>query len=154
MSLSVFKTIFEIYIMINSLSMIKKTIQYFTQNPRKLSLIDAFGALTTAMLLWFVIKNVGIDLSVSIIKSLSAFAFLIALYSFASFMFIRTNWRSYILSIATINISYCVVTLTTLLFQSKMRLTGYCYFIIEIVFITVLVNIQLQVAKELKKMEA
>lgn len=94
-------------------------IKRFSQHPKQLLIADSEGALVTFSVLLLIIQFGG---SKIIINSLSLTALLIFLYSSVCYLTLKTiHWRI-TLSIALVNLFYCLFTFTLMIYQhSELR---------------------------------
>ena len=125
----------------------------FSLNPSTLFLVDGAGALITAVLLFFVLKqyHVNIDLPQNIIKFLAAIASAYSVYSFICFLFTRKQWPRFITIIAFANFLYCLLTAAVLVvYHSTITILGVIYFVVEILIIAGLATFELKMARPKK----
>jgi hypothetical protein len=89
---------------------------------------------------------------VSVLTQLSMIAACFCIYSALCFLFLKRNWAPFIQIIGIANLLYCVLTMGVVLIHFQ-RLTalGIAYFLGEIVIVSVLIYIELNVAGELRK---
>lgn len=109
-------------------------IELKTIPPKRIFLIDAVGALTSAFLLAIVLVyfQTYIGLTISNLYLLAGLAALFFIYSFSSFLWAKDNWRFWMRGIALINLSYCILTLILcFLHYPEMKPLGWIYFIGE-----------------------
>lgn len=129
--------------------MILNLINTFKNNPRKLFLIDGFGAVISAVSLGVILVKLEtfFGMPPKQLYILSGAAFIFAMYSFFCYFRFPMNWRPFLKVIAISNLIYCSVTigLVVYLFQTLTTL-GLIYFILELVIIIFLVRIELKVA--------
>ena len=121
--------------------------------PKKLFLIDAIGALVSSTVIGlgaFYLKDIlGMPQ-----KVLSLLAFIPILYFFYSLAYYfkaskNENLGNQLKTIAFANLSYCVLTLTLLLFYfSELTALELTYFILEIIVLIILSKVELQTAKK------
>jgi hypothetical protein len=126
-----------------------KYLRYMPIHPKRLFLLDAGGALLTALLLFFVVARLQrvFGMPKNIVYILSAIALVYAVYSFASYLFIKKNWKPFLLVIATANSLYCLATAILLVvYYQQLTSLGFIYFIAEIIIILGLVIIEIRVA--------
>ena len=133
---------------------VSKIIKLLSSEPKKLFLIDSLGALTTAFLLFVVLRNFNeyFGMPERILTYLSAFAVCFCIYSTTCFFFIKENWTPFIKGIGIANLLYCILTIG-LIISNEPQLTtiGIAYFLGEIFIICGLVYIELNVATEINK---
>jgi len=131
-----------------------KIIKQLSSNPQKLFLIDSIGALTTATLLFVVLRNFNeyFGMPEKILTYLSVIAVCFFIYSTACFFVIKANWTPLIKGISIANLLYCILTISLLVFYHQQLTTlGIAYFLGEIAIICGLVYIELNVAIEINK---
>jgi hypothetical protein len=107
-------------------------------DPRQLFLVDAVGAVVTAVLLAAVVAQLeqAFGMPSGVVYVLSAIAAGFAVYSFTCHLTRPGNWRRFLRIIAIANLSYCVLTLI-LIFVYRFEVTalGVAYFVGEIVIV-------------------
>ena len=133
---------------------VSKIIKQLSSEPKKMFLIDSIGALTTAFLLFVVLRifNEYFGMPERILTYLSVIAVFFCIYSTTCFFVIKTNWTTFIKGISIANLLYCVLTIGLVIFYNPQLTTiGTAYFIGEIAIIIGLVCIELNVATEIKK---
>lgn len=127
----------------------RKTIVYFSSNPRALFLLDGLGAALTTFALFFVSRHYydSFGMPATILTYLSVIGLMYCAYSMSCYFFLKDHWTIYIRIIGISNIFYCILTLT-LLYSHYNSLTriGLTYFLAEILIILLLVNLELSVA--------
>lgn len=131
----------------------KKALNYFRKSPKKLFLLDAFGALVTATLLYFVLKpfheTFGIPTNILFYLSLSGLV--LCVYSLSCFFFLKSNWKPFLRVIAIGNLLYCLATSAILiLFFNQLTVLGLLYFLIEICIILFVVILEIKTANYFK----
>ncbi|MEP3388548.1 MAG: hypothetical protein ABJO02_10195 [Reichenbachiella sp.] len=111
-------------------------------NPKKVFLLDACGAVVSAVLLGLVLTALEplIGMPTLILQKLAITACFFAAYSFFCFWRLPENWRPFLKVIAMANFCYCLYTifLVISLYQVLTPL-GIAYFIGELIVIFVLV---------------
>jgi hypothetical protein len=116
--------------------------------PRRLFLIDAFGAVVSAVATGLVLprfeREVGVPASV--LRSLALPALGFAAYSFVSAGLGR---RGLLLGIALANSAYAVVTIGVLIaFRESLSWIGAGYFLGELAILGVLIRAELRLARD------
>ncbi len=122
-----------------------KLYSILAKHPKKLFLLDSFGALATILFLsgiliplesWF-------GMPAHILFYLSILAVVYGMYSISCAYLIKQSWVPFIRVIITGNILYCLLT-TALVFHFYPQLTilGIFYFVLEIAVIISLVIIE------------
>lgn len=133
---------------------VSKIIKQLSLNPQKLFLIDSIGALTTASLLFVVLRNFNeyFGMPEKILTCLSVIAVGFCIYSTTCFFTNKANWTPLIKGISIANLLYCVLTIVLVIFYApQLTTTGVAYFLGEIVIILGLVYIELNVATQINK---
>ena len=133
---------------------VRKTINRLAKKPERLFLIDSFGAILTAFLLFVVLRNFHeyFGMPQSILTCLAGIALIFCIYSATCYLLLKDNWSPYIKVISTANLLYCVLTIVLIvIYYPVLTILGLGYFIAEIVVICGLVFIELKVAKTLEK---
>jgi hypothetical protein len=134
-------------------SFIGKITPPLCRNPKILFLIDAIGALTSAVLLFFVLRHFNeiIGLPQSTLSVLSAFAAVFFLYSATCAIWLKAHFFPFLYLIATANLLYVVLTLSLLgLYWSEVTHLGLIYFFGEIALISGLAFLEITVASLLQ----
>lgn len=128
---------------------ISEIIKYFSGKPKILFLIDGFGALLTASLLFFVLRNFNeyFGMPKKILTYLSAIAACFFIYSICFYLFIKGFRTISIRAIGIANLMYCLLTLGLVIsYYSRLTVPGITYFILEIMLVFGLVYIEFKVA--------
>ncbi len=122
-------------------------IQYTTQHPKQLFLLDGIGALVTAICLGFLLVKFEslFGMPKQVLYYLAAVACIFACYSlFCSFR-LPQNWKPFLKIIAIANLIYCLTTaILVFQFQQELTMLGKLYFMGEIAIILFLVSIELK----------
>lgn len=125
----------------------KESFQKFIEKPKNIFLIDGFGALFTAFLLFFVLRtfNTFFGLSKITLEYLSILALAFSVYSFSCFLLITNNWKAYLKIICIANILYCLLTFGIVLYCYKgISVFGIAYFLGEIIVICGIVFLEIR----------
>jgi hypothetical protein len=120
-----------------------------TLNPRQLFLLDALGALLTAVLLGLVLTNLEtiFGMPPEVLYNLSFVALGFFIYSLTCFLLKIKNWQPFLRFIAILNLLYCCLTAVLVIqLNSKLTVLGILYFVIEIIIVVVLAIIELKYA--------
>ena len=128
----------------------RDSIQQFIAKPKKVFLIDGFGALLTALLLFFVLRtfNTFFGLSKSTFEYLSLLALVFSVYSFCCFFLIASIWKPYLRIICIANILYCLLTLGIVFYYYRsISVFGIAYFLGEITVIFMIVFLEISIIK-------
>ena len=115
----------------------------------QLFLIDAVGALVSAIMLGLVLPDLDeyIGLPVTILRFLAVPAFIFFLYSTSCYFFSKKNKATLLQVIAIANLLYCLVTVALLLYHlDQLLLLGWIYFIGEIAIVLTLAVIEWKAA--------
>ena len=132
--------------------LIGKIIPPLSRNPKILFLIDAIGALTSAVLLFFLWRQVNeiLGLPKSTLTILSVFAGVFFLYSAICTIWIKAHFSPFLYLIATANLLYLFLTLVLIGFWREMTSLGLIYFLGEIGLISGLAFLEIKVASLLQ----
>ena len=133
--------------------LIGKIIPPLSRNPKILFLIDAIGALTSAVLLFFLWRqfNEILGLPKSTLTILSVFAGVFFLYSAICTIWIKAHFSPFLYLIATANLLYLLLTLVLIgLNWSEVTSLGLIYFLGEIGLISGLAFLEIKVASLLQ----
>jgi hypothetical protein len=124
-------------------------VAWFRLRPRKLFLLDAAGALLTCLMVGLVLPALDswFRMPGHILQLLAALAGILFLYSFGCFLFIRKRFKTFLVPIASMNSLYCIYTGWKVVeLHSQIGWYDRLYFIGEIVIVSYLVWVELQVA--------
>lgn len=119
-------------------------------DPRKLFLLDAIGALITSLILYLIIRQHALLFGVlpSASLKLSIIALVLSAYSFGCHFIVKKNHSRFLNTLATANIPYLITTLVLLTqFYERITNLGVLYFAIEAVIIVMLAMVEFRVAK-------
>lgn len=134
--------------------LIKRSISYLTEHPRKLFLVDSMGALLTTAQLFFVLRpfHLYFGMDEGMLTQLSVFTTCFFIYSMVCFLFLKRRWAPFIKAIAIANLFYCILTMCILVMYFKeLTLIGVTYIFIEAMVICTLVYVEFKTAVNLKK---
>lgn len=118
-------------------------------HPKKLFLLDGFGALLTAFFLGVLLANFEevFGMPPNVLYRLSLLACVFAVYSLCCSFFAVGKWHLLLRIIVVANLLYCCLTIGCMLaFSERLTLLGIVYFVQELIVIGVLVAIELNVA--------
>lgn len=117
---------------------------------QKIFLLDAVGAFVSIIFLSFLYSfDEFFGMPKSVIKIFLGIATAFFLYSTTTYLIKPINWRFYLRIIATLNISYCIVTFYHILQNlDTLTLYGHTYFIVEILVIMILSTYELKNARK------
>ncbi len=129
-------------------------IKKFLFNPKRVFLIDGFGALLTALFLFAILKNFNeyFGMPKPALNVLTIIAVVFSFYSVGCYFILKDSWRSFLLFISISNLLYCCLTLG-LVIKNYTRLTflGVTYFLLEMMIVCLLVYFEIQVLKRSNK---
>lgn len=131
----------------------KKLLAHFALKPQSLFLLDASGALFSALLLFFVLQpfSTYFGMPETQISPLAVIAVLLSLYSFSCFLFLKHKNRLFLSLLAVLNLLYCLLTLLlVILSYQNIQFIGILYFAGEISIILFLVVLEFKTAKQLR----
>lgn len=120
-------------------------VRIFVRKPYQIFLLDALGALSTALLLLLLVAPLEgfFKMPVAIVYQLSAAAGLFVLYSMACWLRKPRRWRPYLMAIIVANCLYCVLTGSLMLYHFDiLSIWGIAYFLGEIVVIGLVVVLE------------
>ena len=131
----------------------KIPIDYFSRKPRTLFLVDGLGAALTTFSLYFVLRPYYdyFGMPTNILKYLSIIGLIFCSYSMSCFFLLKDNLSPFLRIIGIGNLLYCILTMSLLYayYPSLTRL-GMTYFIVEILFIGLLLFTEFSVANRLR----
>ncbi len=114
-------------------------------NPKRIFLIDAFGALLSTITLFGILTPLEqyFGIPKKTLYVLSAFAFCLFTYSVSCYKFIKANWKPFLRILVICNILYLIFSLVLLIKHSK-KITklGWSYFTIELILIGIIIFLE------------
>ncbi len=130
----------------------KRLIEKFESNPKKLFLVDGFGALLSAFLLGVVLvkfeRIFGIPRST--LYFLAALPILFAIYDFYCYRKEHAGSGLFLKGIAIMNLLYCCLSLGLAFYHSdKITKWGWSYILLEITIIISLAIVEFRASKRL-----
>jgi hypothetical protein len=126
--------------------MVQSWLTKLTKQPPKLFLLDGSGALLTLCCLLGLLLPLEAYFGMprQTVLLLAALAGTFAVYSLSCYRFSGTNWRPYLVVIASANTLYCALTSFWMVVNaSRLTILGLVYFSLEIAVILCLVAIEL-----------
>ncbi len=132
--------------------MIERILAWTNNNPKKLFLIDGFGAMLSAFLLGVVlVKFEGIfGIPKTTLYFLASLPCLFAVYDFYCYYSIDKNLGLFLRVIAITNLIYCIISLGLAIYHKEVITNfGWAYILMEIVVVSALAVIELRAAKSL-----
>lgn len=134
--------------------MLSTAINFFANNPRKLFLADAIGAILSALLLVLVLANFEtfFGMPENILYKLAVLPILFSIYSFGCYLLNPGRWQFFLRNIAIANILYCGITLVLVIaYYNDLSAYGIAYFLLEVPVILLLSVLELRVAGKRKQ---
>lgn len=129
---------------------LKSSFEQLKKQPKKLFLIDGFGALVSAILLGIVLPQfvTFFGMPQSALYILAIFPVVFMLYDFICYFSVNKKWQPFLRIIAIANLGYCLLSIGFLLqhFQ-KLTIWGWGYFIGELLIVVGLAVVELWVIK-------
>lgn len=127
-----------------------------TSNPRKLFLIDGIGAIISSIMLGIVLVKLKgvVGIPASTLYILALFPVLFALYDFYCYRFERKSLGTLLYVIGGINLLYCYLSAGFGFYHIEtITWLGSSYLILEILIVSLLAFIEIDVAKRLSNQE-
>lgn len=124
--------------------------------PRRIFLLDALGALTTASILGLVLPlfNNLFLLEDHIFYLLSAYVVILFFYSSSVYIFQPSSWVPHLRVIASANAAYCIFTIAIIMFKSEVvSIYTIIYFTGEAILIFFIAFIEWKYADKNKKLQ-
>lgn len=128
------------------MTLMRKMFDRLTFNPKILFLIDGFGALLTALILFSILRpfNRYFGMPKSVLTILSIIALAFCLYSMSCFYLVKEKWKSFLKAVSTGNLIYCCITIGLIVYYyDQLTVLGIVYFLLEIAVICGLVFLEL-----------
>ena len=116
----------------------QKVIKSITQEPKKLFLIDGYGALLSSLLYGMVLSRYESVFGVpqKTVYFLGVLAGLYAVYSFSCYLIKLKDWRLNMKIIAMANLIHCCLTIGIVIFYFyEITLIGILYFFGELIIV-------------------
>ena len=129
----------------------KKLFNKLILNPKRLFLIDGFGAFVTAFFMFAILRtfNEYFGMPKLTLDFLSIIALAFSGYSFCCFFLVSNNWHPFLRTISIANILYCCLTLGLVIYYYPLlTILGVTYFLIEIIIVVVLVFLEISALKK------
>ena len=136
--------------------MLSPLVKYFSQLPRRLFLLDSFGAALTSLSLIIILRfyNDYFGMPASILSYLITVGLIFFSYSTTCFLLLKKNWASFIRLIGLGNLLYSSFSLVLVYYYfNKLTPLGVVYFFLEAIIVVVLAIIELKVANYLTVQE-
>ncbi len=114
-------------------------------NPKRIFLIDAFGALLTAISLFGILAQLEqhFGMPKKALYLLSGIAFCLFIYSMSCNRFIKLNWKPFLRILIISNIIYSLISLGLIIkYSKKLTEPGWIYFILELIIIGIIVIVE------------
>lgn len=127
-------------------------IETIASNPKRLFLIDGFGAILSAFLLGVVLVKLEgfFGISSTILYSLASVPILFFMFDFICYAIYLKTIKPYLIGIALLNFLYCFLSIGVIFqFSPNVTFLGWTYIGIEISIILFLVMIELKIANKI-----
>jgi hypothetical protein len=125
--------------------MITTLIEKYHLTPKKVFLIDGLGALSSAVLLVFMVSNFesSFGLPKDTVYLLSIPAFALTGYSLSCYLLNLKKWKLYLKVVVMANSLYCVLTFCSLIWHYEtIKIIGLMYFVGEIIIIYLIIRLE------------
>jgi hypothetical protein len=136
--------------------MLSPLVKYFSQLPRRLFLLDSFGAALTSLSLIIILRfyNDYFGMPASILSYLITVGLIFFSYSTTCFLLLKKNWASFIRLIGLGNLLYSSFSLVLVYYYfNNLTPLGVVYFFLETIIVVVLAIIEIKVANHLTVQE-
>ncbi|MGJ8684798.1 MAG: hypothetical protein ACSHWW_09245 [Nonlabens sp.] len=133
---------------------IQKFFYQITTKPKDMFLLDAAGALLTAILLSLVIAPLESTFGMpkNVLYILSGLAFALFSYSISCYLLNKQNYKSLLLILIISNSMYIILSAgMIILYSTQLTLLGLFYFITEILVIAAVILFEFKIFKFLSK---
>jgi len=114
-------------------------------NPKRVFLIDAFGALLSAILLIGILAPLEhyFGMPKMTLYLLAGIAFCLFIYSISCNRFIKSNWKPFLIIVIISNIIYSLISLALITtYSEKLTELGWIYFMLEFIIIGIIVIVE------------
>ncbi len=112
---------------------------------KKIFLIDAIGAFSTAFLLYFLLLrfNIYFGMPLPLLYPLISIALLLMLFSLGCYYFLYTDWKPYLKALILANSLYSCLTISLVWYcYSQLTPLGIVYFLLENIVIGFLIGLE------------
>ncbi|MDN5204529.1 hypothetical protein QQ008_24265 [Fulvivirgaceae bacterium BMA10] len=133
---------------------LEKAIKWGNTNPRKLFLIDGFGAILSAIFLGIVLVQFErfFGIPKQTLYFLASLPCLFAIYDFYCFHKIDDRLGISLKRIAVLNLIYCCLSIVLFIYhRHEIMLFGWVYIVVEIMVVYTLAVFELRVANAIRK---
>lgn len=133
---------------------IRRIIDWGSNNPKKIFPIDGFGAIFSALMLGIVLVRLEsvFGIPVPTLYFLAILPCLFAVYDFYCYFKIEKRLGLYLKVIAIINIIYCFISIGLAIYHiEEIKNLGWIYILSEVLIVFLLSIIELRIAKNLNK---
>lgn len=133
--------------------MYQQLINEFQLNPKRLFLVDGFGALLSAFCLGVILTRFEsfFGMPKNVLYFLAFLPCVFALYDFFCYKMVKDNWRPFLKVIAIANLLYCLLSIGFLIHDfQKLTILGIIYFVLELIIVIFIAYIELKVATKTK----
>jgi len=117
-------------------------------NPKKIFLIDALGALLSAILLYGILAQLEeyFGMPSKVLYTLSGVAFCLFMYSICCYQLINSNWKPFLRIIIGCNSIYLLVSIACIVIHAnELTELGWMYFILEFVVVGILIIVEYKI---------
>lgn len=121
-------------------------------SPNRIFLLDALGALLTALLLFGILAQLEQYFGVprKIVYLLAVIAFGISIYSFLCYRYVKLNSKPWLRLLIILNSLYVLISVGMLIqFSPSIRYLGWLYFTLELVVIGFIIRMEYKVQASL-----
>jgi hypothetical protein len=121
----------------------------FTDQPKKIFILDALGALISAVMLGIILPAIQpwIGMPLGVLRLLSIIPVVYLLYDLIVYYRARSNFRIFIRVIALLNLAYCILSVGLMLLHwTNLTAFGKLYFIGECLIIIAIASLEWKVA--------
>ena len=135
-------------------TLFENLVQKSINQPRSLFILDGLGAVLSAVLLGLVLVSYEhiFGMPAKILYILAFWPCLFALFDFASAIKTGINYSAQLKIIAMANLSYCLLSVVTLIFHiHTITIWGICYFVSELAIVILLVTFEFEAAERIEK---
>ena len=115
------------------------------QNPRRLFLLDASGAILSAFLLGVILVKLEsvFGIPAQTLQFLAVLPCTFVLFDLYSYFLVKENIGPYLKAIAYINVIYCCMSFGLLMYhQNKITVLGWTYVLMEISIVSILAFVE------------
>ncbi len=119
--------------------------------PKRIFLVDGIGAFVSAISLGLILTRFErvFGMPIHVLNYLALAAVVFFFFSITCYLRLPRKWKLFLKTIAITNFTYCLITIFLVFkFHEQLTFWGHLYFILELMIIVALVNVEWRMARE------